>query len=98
MTPLYCIVGAGLMGAFAILYAFMQDISPQHTSKCLGLMGSCAWFITSWLHPRVGHYADTHNNAMGKFAPMILVAGVLPLLASLFALTWPENIGEQNAC
>ncbi len=91
MVPLYCIVGAGLMGGFAIFYAFMQDISPQHTSKCLGLMGSVAWFITSWLHPRVGHYADTHNNAMGKFAPMILVAGVLPLLATIFALTWPED-------
>jgi ACS family hexuronate transporter-like MFS transporter len=96
MIPLYCIVGAGLMGVFAILYAFMQDISPQHTSKCLGIMGSFVWFINSWLHPLVGRYADTHNNPMGKFAPMILVAGVLPLLASLFALTWPENKGEEQ--
>ena len=84
------------MGVFAILYAFMQDISPHHTSKCLGIMGSFVWFINSWLHPLVGRYADTHNNPMGKFAPMILVAGVLPLLASLFALTWPENKGEEQ--
>lgn len=96
MVPLYCLVGAGLMGVFAILYALMQDISPQHTSKCLGLMGSSVWFINSWLHPLVGRYADTHTNAMGKFAPMILVAGVLPLLASLFALTWPEQKEENQ--
>jgi hypothetical protein len=35
---------------------------------------------------------------MGKFAPMILVAGILPLLAALFALTWPEpRRGERTA-
>jgi hypothetical protein len=44
----------------------------------------------------VGRYADTHVNAMGKFAPMILVAGVLPLLAALFALTWPEQKEEEQ--
>ncbi len=91
MVPLYCLVGAGIMGVFAMFYAFVQDISPGHTSKCLGLIGALAWFINSRLHPLVGHYADTHTHAMGKFAPMILVAGVLPLLAALLALTWPEK-------
>lgn len=91
MVPLYCIVGAGLMGGFAILYALIQDVSPQHTSKCLGAVGASSWLINSLLHPQVGRYADTHVLAMGKFAPMILVAGVLPLLAALFALTWPEQ-------
>ena len=90
MVPLYCLVGAGIMGVFAMFYAFVQDISPGHTSKCLGLIGAFVWFINSRLHPLVGHYADTHSHAMGKFAPMILMAGVLPLLAALFALTWPN--------
>ena len=36
-------------------------------------------------------FADTHWPAMGKFAPMILVAGVVPLVAALFAQTWPEK-------
>lgn len=91
LVPLYCLVGAGIMGVFAMFYAFVQDISPGHTSKCLGLIGASVWFINSRLHPLVGHYADTHSHAMGKFAPMILAAGVLPILAALFALTWPEK-------
>jgi len=95
MVLLYCLVGAGIMGVFAMWYCFVQDISPGHTSKCLGLIGAFVWFINSRLHPLVGHYADTHTHAMGKFAPMILVAGVLPLLAALFALTWPER-GEPS--
>jgi len=96
MVPLYCLVGAGIMGVFAMFYAFVQDISPGHTSKCLGLIGAFVWFINSRLHPLVGHYADTHSHAMGKFAPMILVAGVLPLLAALFALTWPEKSKAES--
>ena len=91
MVGLYCLVGAGIMGVFAMWYCFVQDLSPGHMSKCLGLIAALAWFINSRLHPLIGHYADTHNHAMGKFAPMILVAGVLPLLAALFALTWPEE-------
>src|SRR3954471_4610296 len=94
MVPLYCCVGAGIMGVFAMFYAFVQDISPGHTSKCLGLIGASVWFINSKLHPLVGRFADTHSPAIGKFAPMILVAGVLPLLAALFALTWPEKRRE----
>ena len=91
MFPLYCLVGAGIMGVFAMFYAFVQDISPGHTSKCLGLIGASVWFINSKLHPLVGRFADTHWPAMGKFAPMILAAGVVPLLAALFARTWPEK-------
>ncbi len=97
LFPLYCVVGAGIMGVFAMFYTFVQDIAPAHTSKCLGLIGATVWFINSRLHPLVGHYADTHSSAIGKFAPMILVAGVLPLLAALFALTWREKTGAKPA-
>jgi hypothetical protein len=79
------------MGAFAMFYSFVQDIAPGHTSKSLGLIGATVWFVSSRLHPLVGRYADTHAPAMGKFAPMLLAAGALPLLAALFALTWPEK-------
>jgi len=66
-----------------MFYAFAQDISPGHTSKCVGLIGpssgSSIRGFTRWSascrHSRAGD---------GKFAPMILVAGVLPLLAALF--------------
>ena len=96
MYPLYCIVGAGIMGVFAMFYSFVQDIVPAHTSKCLGLIGATVWFIVSQLHPRIGRFADTHNPAIGKFVPMLLMAGALPLLAAIFALTWPEKKEPQR--
>ena len=91
MVPLYCLVGAGIMGVFAMWYAYIQDMVPGHMSKCLGLIAATAWFINAKIHPLVGRFADTHSPAIGKFAPMILVAGVLPLLATLFVLNWPEK-------
>jgi ACS family hexuronate transporter-like MFS transporter len=91
MVPLYCLVGAGIMGMFAMFYSLVQDISPGHTSKCLGLIGATVWFVSARIHPLVGRYADTHAPAIGKFAPMLLAAGALPLVAALFALTWPEK-------
>ncbi len=90
MVPLYCIVGAGIMGVFAMFYAHIQDIAPGHTSKCLGLIGASTWVVNSTLHPMIGRFADTHSPAMGKFAPMILVAGFLPLIAALLTFAWPE--------
>jgi ACS family hexuronate transporter-like MFS transporter len=97
MVPLYCIVGAGIMGVFAMFYSFVQDIVPAHTSKCLGLIGATVWFIVSRFHPLIGRFADTHNTSIGKLAPILLAAGVVPLLAALFALTWPEKREPQPA-
>jgi ACS family hexuronate transporter-like MFS transporter len=91
MVCLYCLVGAGIMGVYAIWYAFLQDVAPGHTAKCVGLIGALAWFVNGRLHPMIGHYADTHTHAIGKFTPMILAAGVPPLLAALATLAWPEN-------
>jgi len=91
MVPLYCIVGAGIMGVFAMFYSFAQDVVPAHTSKCVGLIGATAWFVISWVNPLVGRFADTHDTPIGKLAPVLLVAGVFPVLAALFALTWPEK-------
>jgi ACS family hexuronate transporter-like MFS transporter len=91
MVPLYCLVGAGIMGMFAMFYSLVQDIVPGHTSKCLGLIGTTVWFVSAKIHPLVGRYADTHAPAIGKFAPMLLAAGALPMVAALFALTWPET-------
>ena len=91
MVPLYCIVGAGIMGVFAMFYSFVQDILPEHTSKCLGMIGSTVWFMTSILHPLIGRFADKVETPIGKFPPTLLAAGALPLLAALIALTWPEK-------
>jgi len=96
MVPLYCLAGAGIMGVFVMFYAFSQDISAGHTSKCVGLIGAFAWLINSKLHPWVGHFADTHAPVIGKFAPMIVAAGLLPLVAAFVALAWPEKRGEPG--
>jgi ACS family hexuronate transporter-like MFS transporter len=91
MVPLYCLVGAGTMGMMAMFYSLVQDITPGHTSKCLGVIGATAWFVISRIHEPIGHYADLHAPAIGKFAVMLLIAGALPTVAALFALTWPEK-------
>jgi len=89
-VPLYCLVGAGIMGVFAMFYSFVQDISPAHTSKCLGLIGATVWALVAYLHPRIGRFADKYDTPIGKLAPILLAAGALPLIAALIALTWPE--------
>ncbi len=75
MVPLYCIVGAGIMGV----------------SKCLGMIGSTVWFMTSFLHPLIGRFADKLDTPIGKLAPALLIVGALPLLAAFIAQTWPEE-------
>ncbi|MSU34603.1 MAG: MFS transporter [Pedosphaera sp.] len=91
LIPCYCMAGAGIMGGFILFYVFAQDVAPGHTSKCVGMIGAAAWLINSRLHPMVGHFADTHAPSVGKFAPMIVVAAMLPLLAALAAGAWPEK-------
>ena len=91
LIPLYCIVGAGIMGVFAMFYSFVQDIDPAHTSKCLGIIGATVWFITARLHPLIGRFADHYDTRIGKFAPLLLAAGSLPLVAALIAQTWPDK-------
>jgi len=91
LVPLHCLVGAGIMGVFAMFYSLVQDIAPAHTSKCLGLIGATVWLLVSRLHPLIGRFADTTDTPIGKLAPILLAAGTLPLLAAFFALTWPEK-------
>ncbi len=91
MVGLHCIVGAGIMGVFAMFYSFVQDIDPAHTSKCLGLIGATVWFLISRLHPVIGHAADRSSPPLGKFTLWLLGVGALPLLAALIAQTWPEK-------
>jgi len=91
MVPLYCIAGAGIMGVFAMFYSFVQDILPEHTSKCLGMIGATVWFMTSILHPLIGRFADRLNTPIGKLAPALLIVGALPLIAAVIAQSWPEK-------
>jgi ACS family hexuronate transporter-like MFS transporter len=91
MVPLYCLVGAGTMGVFAMFYSFVQDIIPEHTSKCLGLIGSTVWFMTSFLHPLIGRFADHQDTPIGKLTPALFIVGFLPLIAAIVAQAWPQK-------
>lgn len=89
LVPLHCLVGAGIMGVFAMFYSFVQDIHPSHTSKCLGMIGATVWLIVSTLHEFIGDFADHSDTAIGKFTPWLLGAACVPLIAALIALAWP---------
>jgi ACS family hexuronate transporter-like MFS transporter len=97
MVPLIFLVGAGIMGVFAIFYSLVQDICPAHTSKCLGLIGSGAWFINAYLHVRVGRLADHIQTPFGKFAPVLIAVGFLPLLVAFLALAWPRAPSSRGS-
>lgn len=84
--PLILIVAAASMGGFPNLFALSQDISPRHTSLCLGIFGSLAWVIIAVLSPMIGKLVD----AIGTFKPSLIVIGFVPLIGSIIALWWPE--------
>jgi hypothetical protein len=92
MVPAYCIVGAGIMGVFAMFYSFVQDIHPAHTSKCLGMIGATVWLIVSTLHPLIGRFADKSDTAIGKFTPWLLAAGSLPGVMKRWEAALPARI------
>jgi ACS family hexuronate transporter-like MFS transporter len=85
MIPLLFLVGAGLMGVFMIFYSLSQDVSPGHSSKCVGIIGSSVWFIISGLKPLEGALAQK-----GHYVPMILSVCLLPMLAAPTLLRWPR--------
>jgi ACS family hexuronate transporter-like MFS transporter len=83
IVPLFFLVGAGIMGGFAIFYSLVQDVSPQHSSKCLGLIGSSVWFIIAGLKPIEGMLAERHY-----YPEMIVFVCVLPMLIAPTLLGW----------
>lgn len=92
MVPAIFLVGAGSMGVFAIFYSLIQDISPHHSSKCLGLIGSSVWFINSGLLKLEGRLADA-----GHFGPMVAIAGAIPMAAAFTLLYWPAIASAKPA-
>jgi ACS family hexuronate transporter-like MFS transporter len=89
IVPLFFLVGAGIMGGFAIFYSLVQDISPHHSSKCLGLIGSSVWFIIAGLKPVEGMLAERHH-----YSEMIVFVCVLPMLIAPLLLRWKPAAPE----
>lgn len=85
--PLIFLVSIGAMAGFPVLFAMGQEVSPQHTSLCVGLCGSIAWIVIAVLHPPIGHLVDQ----IGTFAPALIAVGCVPLVGAAIAFLWPEG-------
>jgi ACS family hexuronate transporter-like MFS transporter len=83
--PLIFVVAAGSMGGFPILFALIQEISPRHTAKCIGLIGALSWFLIAGLNPIIGRVVDH----IGTFVPLVIAVGFVPLAGALIGLLWP---------
>jgi ACS family hexuronate transporter-like MFS transporter len=79
------VVSAGSMAGFPIFFALSQEVSPHHTSLCLGIFGSVAWLCIAILNPSIGRWVDFH----GTFVEALIVVGCLPLVGAIIAFCWP---------
>jgi ACS family hexuronate transporter-like MFS transporter len=84
--PLIYLVSAGAMAGFPILFALAQEVSPRHTSLCVGIFGSLAWIVIAVLNPPIGYLVDQ----IGTFAPALIAAGSVPLVGAVIVFLWPE--------
>jgi hypothetical protein len=84
--PLVFLVSAGAMAGFPIFFALSQEISPRHSSLCVGILGSLAWIVIAVLHPPIGHLVDQ----IGTFAPVLIAVGSVPFIGAAIAFLWPE--------
>ncbi len=84
--PLIFLVSIGSMAGFPILFALAQEVSPRHTSLCVGIFGSLAWVVIAVLHPPIGKLVDR----IGTFTPALIAAGSVPLVGAALGFLWPE--------
>ena len=84
--PLIYLVSIGSMAGFPIIFALGQEISPRHTSLCIGVGGSLAWIVIAVLHPPIGHLVDQ----IGTFTPALIAVGFIPLFGAAAGFLWPE--------
>jgi ACS family hexuronate transporter-like MFS transporter len=84
--PLIFLVSIGSMAGFPIIFALAQEVSPRHTSLCVGIFGSVAWIAIAVLHPQIGHLVDR----IGTFQPVLIGVGFVPLFGAAIGFLWPE--------
>ncbi len=89
--PLIFVVGAAAMGGLPLFFALSQEVSPRHTSLCLGLCGSASWVVIAVVQLPTGALADW----IGTFVPSLIVIGFVPLIGAVIGLYWPERPREQ---
>jgi sugar phosphate permease len=82
---LFFVVAAAAMGGFAIFFSLAQDVAPRHTAKVLGVCGCASWLVISGATMAAGQLAGP-----GRYAPLFLAVGCVPLLAALAGWLWPS--------
>jgi ACS family hexuronate transporter-like MFS transporter len=84
--PFILLLGVGTMGGFPIFFALTQEISPRHTSLCLGICGASAWMVVAFATPLAGVLAD----ALGSLTPCMMAVGCVPIVGAAIGWMWPE--------
>ena len=80
----FFLVAAGAMGGFTVFFSLAQDIIPRHTAQILGVCGCMSWLVISGATKVVGSLAGP-----GKYAPLFLAIGCVPLVAAAVGRLWP---------
>ena len=70
------LMALGTAAFMANYFAFCQDVSPRHTGFVVGVLGGLGNLVVASFLPFAGYVKD----AFGSFAPIFVMAGLLPFL------------------
>ena len=87
----FFLVAAAVMGGFSAAFAGIQDAAGRHTAQILGIGGCLSWLCIAGLSLYVGGYA-----VPGKYEPLFVIVGFVPLLAAGLGLLWPKPVSRHE--
>ncbi len=89
---LLLMIGAGALGLFPKYYSFSQELTKTHQGKITGILGATGWLVTSPLQSYSGRVIDTYHT----YAPVIIIAGIAPLIAvAAFLMLWEKKATQR---
>ena len=79
------VIGFGSLGQFPNYYAFTQELSARRMGNVTGVLSFLTWTVHALVQKPIGRWLDqTH-----RYAPVMLLAGLMPLLGLLaVVLLW----------
>jgi MFS transporter, ACS family, hexuronate transporter len=76
------VIGFGSLGQFPSYYAFTQELSARRMGNVTGLLSFTTWTVHALVQKPIGRWLDqTH-----RYAPVMLLAGLMPLLGLVAVL------------